>query len=281
MNYYEILGLDIHANSSAIETALDTRYDQWRALVTNHDPKVVSEANQALMTIEDIRKTLLDSSKRNEYDRALKSIGGLEDLSLGSSTTGVGSGFMAPPRPRPVGQTGLQGETEDVNIWNCPSCKKKYPAGTRFCKACGSQMGVECPDCGKLTYVSSKYCIDCGIEINEAQRRKELLEIERQKEYRRQSLLEPIRKKATVAKQFSSMWWWIHPGLGLFIWAIGLYNANSGLKLPPVMGDEQYRQVLINVKKKTALSLGVILVFIVLALIIGLIGSIFSAIGSL
>jgi len=273
MNYYEILGLDNHAGASAIETALDTRYDQWRALVTNHDPKVVSEANQALMNIEEIRKTLLDPTKRIEYDRALTSIGGIIDPSLVTSTTGVGSGSMAPPRPKPIGQTGQQGETEDVNIWTCPSCKKKYPVGTRFCKSCGNQMGVDCPNCGKLTYISSKYCIDCGVDINDALRKKELREIEQQKELRRQTLLEPIRQKTVLAKRFSSMWWWIHPGLGMFAWAFGLYNSNSGLKLPAAAGDEQYRQELIRAKRRAALSLGVILVFIVLAVIIGLIGS--------
>jgi len=273
MNYYEILGLEKHAGSSAIETALDNQYDQWRALVTNHDPKVVSEANQALMIIEDIRKTLLDPYKRNEYDGALNSIGGLEDPSLDTSTSGVGSGLVASPHSRTSGQTAQQGVTDDVNIWTCPSCKKKYPAGTRFCKSCGNQTGVDCPNCGKLTYISSKYCIDCGIEINETQRKKKLLEIERQKELHRQSLLGPIRQKTVLAKKFSSMWWWIHPALGMFIWAFGLYNSVSGLKLPAVADDEQYRQELINVRKKTTNSIFAVIILLILAAIINTLGA--------
>jgi hypothetical protein len=69
------------------------------------------------------------------------------------------------------------------------------------------------------------------------------------------------------------MWWWIHPGIGMFAWAIGLYNSNSGLKLPAAAGDEQYRQELISAKRRAAISLGIIIVFIVLTAIIGLIGS--------
>ena len=270
MNYYEILGLDIHANSSAIETALDTQYDQWRALVTNHDPKVVSEANQALMTIEDIRKTLLDSSKRNEYDRALKSIGGLEDLSLGSSTTGVGSGFMAPPRPRPVGQTGLQGEIEDVNIWNCPSCKKKYPAGTRFCKSCGNQLGVDCPSCGRLTSMHNRFCQDCGVDIQAAIKQKEaearIAEKKRVQQLQENEYLSQIRSKVDQAEKFSKLSLWIFPPLGLILWPIGLYHSIAGLNLPPVPGDEYYRKDLKIMRLKTAISLAILLFFFASAL---------------
>ena len=266
MNYYELIGLDTEANSSEIETALDTHYDQWRALVTNHDPKVVSEANQALMTIEEIRKTLLDPNKRTEYDRALTNIGGLEDPSTIPATTGVGAGWMAPPRPRASRQAVQQTETEDVNVWTCSSCRKKYPAGTRFCKSCGNQLGVDCPSCGRLTSMHNRFCQDCGVDIQAAIKQKEaedqIAEKKRVQQLQENEYLSQIRSKVDQAERFSKLSLWIFPPLGLLLWPIGLYHSVTGLNLPPVQGDEYYREDLKKMRLKTAISLVVLVLFI-------------------
>lgn len=51
-NYYEILNLQPTASSADIQTAFENQYNQWRRLVTHHDPKVVNQANQALQALE-------------------------------------------------------------------------------------------------------------------------------------------------------------------------------------------------------------------------------------
>jgi len=266
MNYYELLGLDNKADSSEIETALDTQYDQWRALVTNHDPKMVSEANQALSTIEEIRKTLLNPSQRSEYDRALNSIGGLEDPSTLISTDRMGGGWMAPPRPRTSRQTPQQGETEDASTWICSVCKKKYPAGTRFCKSCGSQLGVDCPNCGRLTNVHNRFCQDCGVDIQAAIKQKEaeaqIAERKRVIQLQEDGYLEQFRNKVKLAEKYSKLFYWIFPPLGLVLWPIGLYHAISGLNLPSTPGDEYYRGDLKKMRLRTTVSL-VILVLLI------------------
>jgi len=253
MNYYELIGLDTEANSSEIETALDTHYDQWRALVTNHDPKVVSEANQALMTIEEIRKTLLDPNKRKEYDRALNSIGGLEDPSTIPAISGFGAGWMAPPHQRASGQAAQQMETDDAHTWTCSSCKKKYPVGTRFCKSCGNQLGVDCPNCGRLTYINNRFCQDCGVDIQEAIKQKEaearIAEKKRVLQLQEEGYLEQFRNKVELAEKYSKLAYWIFPPIGLVLWPIGLYHSITGLSLPSTPGDEYYRE---DLKKNEA-----------------------------
>ena len=267
MNFYEIIGLQNEADSSEIETALDTRYDQWRALVTNHDPKVVSEANQALMTIEEIRKTLLDPNKRIEYDRALNSIGGLEDPSTLPAPSGFGTGWMAPPRPKPSRPASQQEEIDDGHTWICSSCKKKYPVGTRFCKSCGNQLGVECPSCGRLTYINNRYCQDCGVDIQGAIKQKEaearLAEKKRIVQLQENAYLGEISNKVDQAEKYSKLSFWIFPPLGFILWPIGLYHSITGLNLPSTPGDEYLRKDLKTLRLKTAISLAILLIFLV------------------
>lgn len=66
--YYEILKLPPTATQAEIESKADAQYNQWRRLVTHHDPNVVDEANRALRTLELVRNTLGNSVERSEYD---------------------------------------------------------------------------------------------------------------------------------------------------------------------------------------------------------------------
>ncbi len=56
-NYYEMIEVKPTATDKEIETAIDARYNQWRALVTHHDDKVRDQANQAMRMLEQIRGT--------------------------------------------------------------------------------------------------------------------------------------------------------------------------------------------------------------------------------
>src|SRR4030042_1728961 len=81
-SYYEILGVAPAASQAEIEIVIEERYNKWRRLVTHHDQSVVTQANQALQAIEQIRATLTNPQKREVYDAAIGlkgAVGGLGD----------------------------------------------------------------------------------------------------------------------------------------------------------------------------------------------------------
>ncbi len=45
---------------------------------------------------------------------------------------------------------------------NCPTCKATVDQGAKFCRQCGSPIGIKCPTCGAPNPPGSKYCGDCG-----------------------------------------------------------------------------------------------------------------------
>ena len=45
---------------------------------------------------------------------------------------------------------------------NCPNCMAKVDQDAKFCRQCGSRIGIECPTCGSPNPSDSKYCGDCG-----------------------------------------------------------------------------------------------------------------------
>ena len=45
---------------------------------------------------------------------------------------------------------------------NCPKCMATVDQGAKFCRRCGSPLGIECPTCGAPNPPDSKYCGDCG-----------------------------------------------------------------------------------------------------------------------
>ena len=53
-NYYEVLKLLPTATRTEVEYAIEAEYNQWRRLVTHHDPKMVEQANRHLRVLEEI-----------------------------------------------------------------------------------------------------------------------------------------------------------------------------------------------------------------------------------
>ena len=128
-NYYEILGIVKESSLAEIETAIDRQYNQWRQLVSHHDPKVVNEANQALQILEEIRSTLLEKDNRKKYDKTLASsekIGGLGDPEVMLKEMMAGG-------KRSSSQTLMKNE-ERIDAWVCDDCGQANPLGTQFCQ---------------------------------------------------------------------------------------------------------------------------------------------------
>ena len=157
-NYYKILGVLQEVSNEVIETAIDKRYNQWRQLVSHHDPKVVNEANQALQILEDIRMTLLDKDNRNKYDKTLASsekIGGLGDPEVMLKEMMTGGKRLS-------SQTLMKNE-ERIDAWTCDGCEKVNPIGTQYCQECGKKIALPCPSCQTLSPIAKEFCPECGV----------------------------------------------------------------------------------------------------------------------
>lgn len=163
-NYYEMLNVATTATIAEIQSAYDTQYNQWRRLVTHHDPNVVNQANQALQALETIRLTLSDPSKRSAYDAGI-GLGAVSNLADPEMVL-----RMAPPRPTPPSQQ-IKRETPNATLWVCPQCKTNNPEHTQFCLKCGTQLVRECPKCKNISsLVSTGFCGDCGVNYEEGLR---------------------------------------------------------------------------------------------------------------
>jgi hypothetical protein len=196
-NYYEILKCTSSASPAEIETCIETSYNQVRRLVNHHDQKVVNQANQALALLEEMRATLLDSTRRAAYDASLgmeasSLLGGLADLdsapnAAGAQPSGPGAaplpflnvaaqpaGGAVPPavKPPPGAPPGtLPGVS---TAWVCPKCHAANPAESLFCKTCGETLAVTCPQCSHIVEAWAQFCPTCGTRIEVALHRKDL-----------------------------------------------------------------------------------------------------------
>ena len=47
----------------------------------------------------------------------------------------------------------------------CPGCNTENPPEGRFCKSCGSPLGVVCSSCGRMCELEDAYCGVCGTEL--------------------------------------------------------------------------------------------------------------------
>ena len=45
---------------------------------------------------------------------------------------------------------------------SCSSCGTENPAGTKFCKECGTRLAQTCPACGHALLPDDKFCGECG-----------------------------------------------------------------------------------------------------------------------
>jgi hypothetical protein len=171
--YYEVLKIASDATLPEVESAIDTQYNQWRRLVTHHDPAVVEQANRALRTLELIRNTLGNALERAKYDASLN-VGGLADpaellrgmtppaqgmimhFSAGAASANNGS--------QPSGDAQAAPALERVDAWVCARCKNPNPIGEKFCSRCGNQIADACPSCAALTELTKPFCSKCGAD---------------------------------------------------------------------------------------------------------------------
>jgi hypothetical protein len=180
MNYYDVIGTPISATIEQIQVACDSKYDEWRRLVNHHEAAIQTQAQQALQTIETIRQTLLDPSRRAAYDTGLgltPTVGGLTDLSLPSA-----SPALAPPSPNATAAApGPQRGRAAINPWSCPNCGADNAAGTHYCPQCRTQLVRSCPACGKETsLIATGNCTNCGAVYDSALRSARVQAVERQ-----------------------------------------------------------------------------------------------------
>lgn len=196
--YYEILKLQPTATTVEIEAAIDTQYNQWRRLVTHHDPNVVDEANRALRTLERIRAMLTNPDKRAGYDAAIGiggQIGGLADPE---------ALLQAMPPPSPPGSRASQltsspSTPKSMDAWVCPKCRAPNRVGVRHCAKCGQQIGRECPKCHELIAVADGFCPHCGVDVEallHQQQAEEAARLTQEREAARRQAEEAARAEA-------------------------------------------------------------------------------------
>jgi hypothetical protein len=160
-NYYGILKVQPTATIAEIQTACEDQYNQWRRLVTHHDPNIANQASQALQMLETIRTTLTDPSKRAGYDAGI----GLSHVGELADPTAILQGMPpTPPSTERVSETAKDLHPR-VDVWLCPQCNTPSAVGMRFCKNCGQSIGEECPNCAKMVEVGAQFCPHCGTKI--------------------------------------------------------------------------------------------------------------------
>jgi hypothetical protein len=300
-NFYNFIGVATTASPNEIDAAITGKYNEWRRLVTHHDPNIANQANQALQTLEQARGTLLDQQQRSAYDASLGLTlsGGLADPAaiLGRITgmgipggAGVPGGTMTPPgsgmgvgAPRPVQPTGI----EQGDKWVCPRCQTAHAIGTRFCKQCGNELAVECPVCKSLMETGAVYCQHCGVNVREhknkleeEQRYQEMQAAQaRRLQIERDATLGPVMTGSANAWN-ATKWGCILsfiPGLALIslpLWMIGIYYSRKVLGMSQVSGDSDFRATAKKAFRWAVVPLGVIaaglVVYALLAIILAL-----------
>jgi ribosomal protein L40E len=178
-NYYEVLKIQPSAAPAEVEQALQDQYNQWRRLVTHHDPNIVNQANQSLQVLEQIRTILTNPEKRAVYDAGIGvgATGGLADLD--ALMRGVPVTPMAPPMVPPMGGPGgpaaVPTAPPQVGLWTCPKCRADNPPMSEHCFKCGTQLLRECPECGGMSsLIASGVCGKCGYTYERASQRRSL-----------------------------------------------------------------------------------------------------------
>jgi DnaJ-class molecular chaperone with C-terminal Zn finger domain len=247
-NYYDFLGISPLASQDEIKKAIDQKYDYWRRLVTHHQQETVEEATKALRILEQARVTLTDQGKRNAYDAGLglgPQLGGLTDPTVN----------VAVPPSKPSGSppsASSASSSQRVDAWICARCQTANPIGTRHCKNCGNQIGVDCPKCGSLTEANTRFCSNCGVNIQEFIRKKretedeqrklseaqeaERLRLQHQQERQlaEQKSQEQVRQKQVSRRSCITA---IAAVIGIFICCVGVYfvwpSLRTNRNIPP------------------------------------------------
>jgi class 3 adenylate cyclase/tetratricopeptide (TPR) repeat protein len=47
----------------------------------------------------------------------------------------------------------------------CSNCETENPVGTKFCKECGTRLGLVCASCGNALLPDAKFCSECGTNV--------------------------------------------------------------------------------------------------------------------
>lgn len=167
--YYEILKIQSSATIAEIETALDTQYNQWRRLVTHHNPNVVNQANLSLQTLAQIRSILTDSAKRAVYDAAIGigsiQVSGLTDPEVvlrDAAPTYLSPSTILPTQAEKPAHFPQNGQRTDA--WGCPKCRQANAVGLPFCTKCGNKIGNPCPQCKEMAELINPFCPHCGAD---------------------------------------------------------------------------------------------------------------------
>lgn len=161
--YYEILGVDPSASTAEILEKYDEKFDEWRQLITNHNPDVAEEANHNIRLLEKIRNTLMDEKARKTYDDLLIA-GGLKD-----PDAEVQNSYnipMGPANKTNYRRQATKDPYERTDAWICPNkkCGHVNAVGEQHCTKCGTRIGARCPKCGELVELSKTFCSKCGVD---------------------------------------------------------------------------------------------------------------------
>lgn len=284
---YQIIGVPVTASIAEIEAAAVKRYSDTRNLVNHYSPDIANKANQDLLLIERARTILLNPEKKAEYDRQLGmagAIGGLADPNqvrgnFGNFGTFGDPSVLGMPKPvqvqQPINQQApAMDQLVALNAWVCGKCHTPNQKGTKFCKSCGTAVGINCPNCGKLIEASAERCTECGVSLKEVIKQREM-EIEMnakrtQEQMRVQPILSQMKKKADSAMTFSSFWWIILAYFGPIFWIVSLVQAANVLNMADIDSPyaAEYKAKAQIARSHAKRNLIVVGVFVVLALII-------------
>ena len=250
-SFYKFLQIHPNATDAEIENAIDELYNTSRRKITHHDPKIVQEANQALITIEQARVTLLNPIKRADYDvfLALGNMGGLVDETAKATSASV----MSPHIGKSATYASQSPQQLNTDIWLCSKCQLANAIGTRFCKRCGNQLGKDCPKCRTLLEASAQFCSSCGINIRKYEQELEIKIAETKSqqfaERKRQAQLEatlgPTQKNAETASTMMKtgcIVGFFFSIIGIPFWIISIINAQKVLSAGQMYGDSEYRE---------------------------------------
>jgi len=209
-NLYQVIGVSETASVQEIEAAAIKRYNETRNLVNHYSPEIATNATQELNKIEQARTILLDPVKKLEYDQILGIASGVGGLADPSQTLGTYTNLGAPPVSHGVSKPQtpqvLQPQQQAVdqlvslNAWVCSKCHTPNPKGTKFCKKCGNEVGINCPNCGKLVEASADRCTECGIVLDQVLKQIEMENTQRiQEQMRIQPILAEMEKQSSSA----------------------------------------------------------------------------------
>jgi hypothetical protein len=167
--YYEILQIQPNSSNAEIQAAVDLQYNQWRRLVTIHDPKMVNQANQALQALETIRSTLTDPGKRSVYDAAIgvnDVVGGILDPNFTGSSFSTSQGLPTDSSMHSTSNTPVvpSKASRRTDAWVCPKCQTANKIGSQYCESCGTKISHKCPKCKKATEIGNAFCPYCGAD---------------------------------------------------------------------------------------------------------------------